>query len=428
MSDSDAQVETHQLVEHFFRHESGKLNASLVHQFGVRHFELVEDMVQCALAEALLAWKQAGVPREPAAWVHRVARNKILDALRRKKKFQTMVPTLAATSPPKASEDNAPYDDEQIQDSLLRMLFMTCHPALPIDAAIPLTLRTVAGFGEQEIATCLLVPRATIRKRVYRAKRALMQRNITLEIPSATELRNRLPAVHNVLYLMFNEGYASNSADQSLRLDVCEEAARLCHLLTEDTRCCTGTTHALLALMLFHASRFGARIDQEGALVLLEDQDRELWDRPLIGRAMDFFKLATHDSVLSNYHIEAAIAMHHCVAPQFVDTDWSTIIQLYDRLLASCPSPVYQFNRAIAVGWRDGPQSALAQLHDLRNDPRLQNYHLLDAAFGEFYRRAGKTVHAYRHFQAALLKTNSRAEKQLLERRLQLCSLGERHA
>jgi predicted RNA polymerase sigma factor len=407
-------IEPSALVEHFFRHESGKLVASLVRRFGIRHFDLVEDMVQAALAEALLAWKQSGVPKEPAAWMRRVAINRILDTLRREQKFNSFASQFAETAETHISDkqrlhDDDALDEDAVQDSLLRMLFTCCHPELPADAVVPLTLKTVCGFV------------ATVRKRIYRAKRNLIQRNVRLELPSVGQLSARLQTVHNVLYLMFNEGYASSVADESLRLDVCEEAARLRHLLTENSYCCTGATHALLALMLFHASRFNARIDHEGALVLLEDQDRQLWDRRLIARAMDYFKLASEDKTLTSYHLEAAIAMYHCASPRFADTDWNSIIALYDRLIQSVPSPIYQLNRSIAIGQRDGPVAAIALLEKLRDEPRLLNFHLLDAALGEFCRLANQLDAAQAYFSSALRKTNLASEQALLHRRIQQC-------
>ena len=413
---------TASLVEHFFRHESGRLRASLVRLFGLRHFDLVEDMVQSALMEALRSWQHNGVPENPAAWVHRVARNRVLDALRREKTLAKVLQDLPQERN-RVNLDNV-FDDAEIQDSLLRMIFVCCHPDLPSESAIPLTLKSVCGFSEREIAQCLLIEAATVRKRIYRAKRSLVQRNVSLELPTANRLTDRLTRIHNVLYLMFNLGYASSAPDEAIRMDVCEEAARLCHLLTENTSCSNPTTHALLALMLFHASRFASRIDPEGALVLLEDQDRNLWDRRLISRALQALRLASRGTSLSSYHIEAAIAMHHCSAATYADTNWPAIIKLYERLIDSSPSPVYRLNHAIAVGQRDGARAAISLLHDLRSDPRLTGFHLLDAAFGEFYRLDGQTQQACSYFAAAIQKTPSKAEQELLHKRMKLCQNG----
>ncbi len=405
------------LVEHFFRHESGKLIASLVRFFGLRHFDLVEDTVQAALVEALRTWRHQGIPNKPSAWIHRVAKNRVLDRLRRDKKFAELATSIGTSEASLESLDSC-LSDDQLQDNLLRMLFTCCHPDLPADAAIPLTLKTVCGFGEREIAQCLLIQGATVRKRIYRAKRSLIQRRVSYELPGLEQLSARLQTVHNVLYLMFNEGYASSVSDAAIRMDVCEEAARLCHLLTLEPKCSNHTTHALLALMLFHACRFGARIDQEGALVLLEDQDRELWDRRLMNRAMEYLHYASTPDEWTSYHLEAAIAMHHCRADSFANTNWPAIIALYDKLLASRPSPVYELNRAIAVGQRDGPQTALALLHDLRSDSRLADYHLLDATFGELYRRSGELDTARQYYTSAMSKTQSASDRELLRRRL----------
>lgn len=413
---------TNKLVEHFFRHESGKLIATLVRFFGMRNIDLVEDMVQSALAEALLAWQTKGVPDNPSAWIYRVARNKVIDALRRDRRLDEIRQQhLAHTANLETSIDfDSLFDSNQMQDSILRMIFACCHPAIAAESAISLTLRMVCGFSEDEIARSFLTQIGTIRKRVYRAKRSLVQRNIELNIPENGELLARLKTVHNVLYLMFNEGYCSAVDDEAVRIDICEEAARLCHLMTEDSHCSTHTTSALLALMLFHGSRFGARIDPEGALILLEDQDRSLWDQRLISRAMDYFRHATEAKELSSYHLEAAIAMHHCVAAKFQDTNWTAIIALYDKLIESGESPVYKLNRAIALSQKEGPQIAIPILERLREERKIPNLHLLDAALGELYRRNGESTKARELIQFAISKTNSPREKELLARRLSI--------
>ncbi len=410
------------LVDHFFRHESGKLVASLVRFFGLRHFDLVEDMVQAALVEALDAWKIQGVPVQPAAWIYRVAKNRVLDALRRDANFQNKAAeyALQGTSSGKLQIDEL-FDESQLQDSQLRMIFACCHPALKPEDAIPLTLKSLCGFNEQEIAQGMLLESETVRKRIYRTKQLLIEQQVSLDLPTARQLPARLHFVHNVLYLMFNEGYLSTNSDRAIRSDVCEEAARLCHLLTEHPNCSTRNTFALLALMLFHASRFDSRIDSQGGLVLLEDQDRQKWDQRMMSRAMDYLNHTSDEGAASVYHYEAAIAMHHCRARTFAQTDWAAIVNLYDCLVESADSPIYQLNRAIAIGQRDGPDAALALLNKIANEPTLAKSPLLDATFGELYRMQGDTNRAIAFFRKASNKARSSHDRELIDRRIAQC-------
>ena len=414
-----------ELVDHFFRHESGKLIASLVRFFGLKHFDLVEDMVQAALVEALRVWKIRGVPDQPAAWIHRVAKNRVLDALRRDKNFQEKAEELARLGEAKEGQrvENL-FDESQLQDSQLRLIFACCHSSLPPDSAVPLTLKTLCGFSEEEVARGMLLSSENVRKRIYRAKQTMIEDKISLDLPSSRQLSARLHYVHTVLYLMFNEGYSSTSSDQAIRDDVCEEAARLCHLLTEHPHCSTKTTSALLALMLFHASRFDARIDSNGGFVLLDEQDRTKWDQRMISRAKEYLQ-ASDGPAISVYHLEAAIALQHCVAASFAKTNWSAIIGLYDRLIERFPSSVYQLNRAIAINQEMGPEAAIEILDSIQSDPHLNRFHLLDATYGEFYRAKSQFNLAKKHFEKAILKTTSRHEQEVLQRRIAQCEASE---
>lgn len=399
--------------------------AVLVRFFGVQYFDLVEDMVQSALAEALDAWKQNGVPENPGAWIHRVAKNRIVDSLRRDVTFRSKSIEFAALSAAsQQSRLEEIFDEDQLQDNLLRLIFVCCHPDLPPESSIPLTLKTVCGFSDQEVARGLLLGQDSIRKRVYRAKQILIKKHVSCDLPPLSELVNRLDAVHNVLYLMFNEGYCSSNEDEVIRLDVCEEAARLCHLLTEHESCCTKTTKALLALMLFHAARFQARVDHDGQSILLEEQDRSLWDQRLIAKATQYMAVAASVDIPSPYHLEAAIALQHCHAKTFEMTNWTAIIKLYDRLWELRPSPIYQLNKAIAICQRDGPDAAISELDSICDDARLNRFHLLDATYGEFYRRKGMTDQARFHFQRAIELAHSAHDIELLKRRLIQCEPG----
>ena len=272
------------LVEHFFRREAGRLVSVLTRIFGWRNFDLVEDMVQATLLDALQAWR-VRVPDNASGWVHRIAKNKILDALRREKTGQKAVAAWAETHRPDGENLDEMFFDSEIEDSQLRMMFACCHPYLARENQLALTLKALCGFGNSEIAHALLVGEETIKKRLQRATRELVERQISLDPPPAGELAARLDSVHQVLYLLFNEGYLSSDGERAIRADLCEEAARLCHLLCSQPRFGTPATRALMALMLFHAARLEARLDPDGAFLLMEEQDRGKWDHRLIWRA-----------------------------------------------------------------------------------------------------------------------------------------------
>ncbi|HMF12367.1 MAG TPA: sigma-70 family RNA polymerase sigma factor, partial [Gemmataceae bacterium] len=265
------------LVEHFFRHEAGRLVSVLTRIFGWRHYDLVEDTVQATLLDALEAWRIRGVPDNPSAWVHRVAKNKILDSLRRDRICERVLGELASTRPTNEEGLDNLFFDSEIEDSQLRMMFACCHPHLARENQLALTLKALGGFSNAEIARALLVGEDTIKKRLQRATRDLIDHDVALDPPAAGELSQRLDSVHQVLYLLFNEGYSSSEGESAIRTDLCEEAARLCHLLSSHPRFRTPSTHALMALMLFHAARLESRLDQRGSVLLLEEQDRGQW-------------------------------------------------------------------------------------------------------------------------------------------------------
>jgi RNA polymerase sigma-70 factor (ECF subfamily) len=409
------------LVEHFFRHEAGRLVAVLTRLFGWRHFDLVEDVVQATLADALRSWQLRGPPDNPSGWVHRVARNKALDALRRDKIARRALGEWSAIRPTHAEGLDELFLDAEIEDSQLRMIFACCHPRLARENQLALTLKALCGFNHTEIARALLATGATVKKRLQRATRDLIDQGVTLDPPAADELPQRLDAVHQVLYLLFNEGYSSSEGEEAIRADLCEEAARLCHLLCSHPRCCTPPTRALLALMLFHAARLDARLDHRGRVLLMEDQDRSRWDRRLIGRGLDFLNLSAEGPV-SAFHLEAGIAFQHCAARSYAETDWRAILRLYDALLTLHRSPVYLLNRAIVVAEIDGPRAGLRALHEAGRDAALGHYHLYEATLGELHRRAGDLAEARRHLEAARQKTGSPHDRAIIERRLAQCS------
>jgi RNA polymerase sigma-70 factor (ECF subfamily) len=416
------------LVEHFFRHEAGRLVSVLTRLFGWRHFDLVEDMVQATLLDALEAWHVRGVPDNPSGWVHRIARNKILDALRRDQIGQRVLAEWAAlrslTLPARQAHEQGLdelFIDSEIEDSQLRMMFACCHPHLARENQLALTLKALCGFGNAEIARALLVGEETVKKRLQRATRDLIDHHIALDPPATGELPQRLDSVHQVLYLLFNEGYSSSEGETAIRADLCEEAARLCHLLCSHPRFRTPATDALMALMLFHAARLESRLDQRGSILLLDEQDRGKWDHALIRRAQEFLARSAEGTVLSAFHLEAAIACHHCTAKSLAETDWPAILRLYDALLTQQSSPVYLLNRAIVVAEIDGPQAGIRALDEAGRDPALRHYHLFDATLGELHRRAGDLARARQHLEAARQKTTSPFDRELIDRRLAQC-------
>ncbi len=412
-----------QLVEHFFRHESGRLVSVLTRVFGLRNLDLVEDMVQSALVEALQAWRAHGVPDNPSAWMHRVARNKVVDALRHRDTVLRLAPAWAQLRPaaPEPAIDDLLLDCE-IEDSQLRLMFACCHPTLARENQIALTLKSLCGFSNAEIARGLLLSEETVKKRIQRARQQLSDERVDLEVPRAEDLAGRLDSVHQCLYLSFNEGYEASSGDDAIRTDLCEEAVRLCHLLCGHAHCHSPASFALLALMLFHAARFGARTDPQGKLLLLEDQDRTQWSQPLIARARYFLDQSAEGKTISLFHLEAGIALLHCTAASFAETNWRAILELYEALLRLQASPIYELNRAIVLAHLEGPAAGIRVMESLARDPLLRHYHFVDATLGELYRRAGDMARARKHFEQARDATHSAPERELLARRLALCN------
>lgn len=409
------------LVEHFFRHESGRLVSVLTGVFGWQNFDLVEEMVQATLLDALQSWRVKGIPDNPSAWMHRVAKNKVLDTLRRQGIGQRVTLEWAARRPDQAQGIDDLFLDSQIEDSQLRMIFACCHPRLTRENQLALTLKALCGFGISEIARALLLAEETVKKRLQRATRDLAAHQVELDSPPASELVFRLQVVHQVLYLIFNEGYSSSGGTSAIRVDLCAEAARLVYLLCSHPQCCTPSTHALMALMLFHAARLEARLDHQGYVLLLEDQDRSKWDRSLIQQAKHHLDRSATGTVISPYHLEAGIALHHCTAKNYAETDWQAILRLYDALLTQHRSPVYLLNRAIVIAQIDGPHAGIAALEEANEAEALNRYHLFDATLGELYRRAGEPEKARQHLEAARRKTDSPFDHEIIDRRLAKC-------
>lgn len=412
------------LAERLFRDEAGKLVATLTRHFGVDHLQLAEDVVQEALARALRIWPFYGVPKNPAAWLTQTAKNLALDVVRRQRSFADKEIAIIASmenTAAGATADHAGFDENEIRDDRLRLLFVCCHPHLPQEAQVALALKTLCGFNTVEISKAFLTTEGSIAKRLTRAKQRLRDDNIPFEIPSDAELSTRLDAVLQTLYLLFNEGYKASGGDSLVRKDLCLEAIRLMAFLVEHSAGDRPPVHALLALMLFNAARLDARSDSGGNLLRLEDQDRGKWDAAMISRGMQHLARSASGEALSEYHLQAGIAACHCAARDYASTDWAQILALYDRLVKIDGSPVAALNRAIAVAHLHGPAAGIAAIEAIRDRDKLESYHLLYAVRGDFEARLGNRAAAAESFQHALRLAGTKSERAFLEERLHEC-------
>ncbi len=409
-----------QLVDHLFRHEAGKMIAVLTRIFGIHNLELVEDTVQETFLKALQAWRYRPIPDNPSAWLMQVARNRTIDLIRRQQKLANLSEELSLQL--QSSTENAVqlfFLDTEIADSQLRMIFTCCHPALNPEDQVALTLKTVSGFGVQEIARALLSSETAIQKRLYRAREFIRQESIRFEIPAGQALIDRLETVYTVLYLLFNEGYNSLKADELIRHDLCAEAMRLCKLLTEHKVGAQPSSFALLSLMCFQASRFNSRIGEDNTIILLQQQDRGKWDKELIKMGYYYLNLSSKGDYLSVYHIESAIAAEHCLAPDFDSTKWDVLLCMYDYLLERKPTAVVQLNRSIILAQVAGVGTAIDAILDIPGiTGLLEQHYIYPAVLGDLYGRAGNVTEARRLLEMAYQLTSSLAEKKLLKEKL----------
>lgn len=393
--------------------------AGLTRAFGPRHLALAEEVVQEALLQALRLWPFQGVPDQPVAWLYRVARNRALDRLRRDTRFREKEDAVRhALEAPVGVEEMAGFRGE-ITDDQLRLVFLCCHPSLPRDSRVALTLKTAAGFSAREIARAFLVKEATVAQRLVRAQRSIRERRLPFELPPSEELVERLDAVLEVVYLIFNEGYSAHAGGDLVRTDLCREALTLAAELTRLPVGDRPDAHALVALLCFQASRLPARVDSERNLVRLEDQDRALWDQGLIGRGFAHLERAAAGTTISAFHIEAMIASHHAAAKGDASTDWVALLELYDQLLELNPSPVVALNRAVALARVSGAEAGLAALEEISDHKALSNYYLLPATRAELWARTGSRSEALSGYQEALACPCSEPERRFLERRLE---------
>jgi RNA polymerase sigma-70 factor (ECF subfamily) len=400
-------------VDAVYRAESRRVLATLIRLLG--DFDLAEEALHEAFRAALEQWPREGLPDNPRAWLVSAGRFKAIDGLRRGRRF-TSLEDVAEQAEAVPDETAVDADEEAVADDPLRLVFTCCHPALPPDAQVAMTLREVCGLTTEEIARAFLTPAPTLAQRIVRAKAKIRDARIPYEVPARAELPERLDSVLRVIYLVFNEGYSASSGDTVTRHDLSAEAIRLGRLLVELLP--EPEVQGLLALMLLHDSRRAARSTPDGELILLEDQDRRRWDRAQIAEGLALVERALASRRFGPYTLQAAIAAVHAEAPTAAATDWSQIVGLYDVLLRADPSPVIELNRAVAVAMRDGPQAGLALIDAILARGQLRDYYLAHAARAELCRRLRDYPAARTAYARALELTQQAPEQRLLERRL----------
>jgi RNA polymerase sigma-70 factor (ECF subfamily) len=414
-------MDAHDLVDRLFRRQSGQLVATLTRVLGSRHVALAEDAVQDALVAALQQWPFRGLPERPEAWLFQVARNRALDRLRHHQladdKAAAVALSLAGETP--AISARLRGEAAPIEDDRLGLMCLTCHPTLPPESRVALTLKLAGGFSVGEIARAFLAGDSAVAQRLVRARRQLRDSGADFGLPAGAALAARVDSMQESIYLIFNEGYAATSGDLLVRQEIADEAIRLGRLLAQHDATGTPASRALLALMLLHAARFPARVGTDGELFLMAEQDRSRWDRPLIAEGLQELDRASAGAHLSRYHLEAGIAACHATAASWADTDWEQILDQYDLLYELTGSPVVAINRAIARSRVEGPTAGLAALDSVADDPQLHGYHVLPSVEAALWREAGRPDRAAACYRRALALAQSAPERVWLARRLE---------
>ena len=398
-------------LEAIYRAERGRVLASLIRLLG--GFELAEEALADAFTAAAQQWPRDGVPRSPRAWLVSAGRFKAIDRLRQGGRLKAAAPELQRQL---ESEDNVQPEPQEIEDDALRLIFVCCHPALGIDSQIALTLREICGLTTEEIAAAFLATTTTVAQRIVRAKAKIRDLNLPYEVPGPAERQARLDAVLHAIYLIFNEGYSASRGEALIRYSLCAEAIRLARLVRDLHP--SPDIDGLLALLLLHQSRLAARTAADGSIILLEDQDRTLWDRDKIAEGTTLAQLAFAAPPVGSYTIEALITATHAGTLEASETNWARIASLYDLLLRAEPTPVVALNRAVAIAMRDGPEAGLALVDALLASGELTTYRYAHAARADLLRRLGRTEAARAAYERTLELTEQEQERRFIERRL----------
>lgn len=418
-----------QVVEHFFRHESGRLHGALTRLLGPGNLSLVEDVAQGALLQAMKTWSIGGVPPNPSAWITRVAINLARDAMRHQRmsfsKEANIITHLEQLRPESATA--VAGSETEIRDDALKLMFVCCHPSLPADAQVILALKVLCGFSTGEIARAFFSSEAAIEKQLTRTKSRIRDADIGFAIPEGTELTERLDGVLAALYLLFNEGYKASAGERLLREELCQESVRLTTLLVSHPAGATPRSYALLAFMLLTAARFPSRLDEQGELLRLHDQDRSKWDQKLISQGLTYLGKAAAGPDITEYHLQAGIAACHCTAPSAEATDWPRILRYYDELERLKPSPVVALNRAVVVAELHGPKAGLKAIAEMPQRERLESHYLLHAVIGELHWRMNNHRAAAESFRQALQLANVGPEQAHLARMIERSSSNRAH-
>ena len=408
-----------ELIPHLFRTEFTKITSVLCKLFGIQHIEIAEDIAGETFLSAVESWTYKGIPENPTAWLYVVAKNKAKNYLQRNSVFENKITPALKNNSSSVDMDEIDLSDQNITDSQLQMMFALSHPSIGKEAQVGLSLRILCGFGIEEIADAFLSNKETINKRLFRAKETLRKENIKIELPSASEINERLSSVLTTIYLLFNEGYYSSSRDEVLRKELCYEAMRLCTMLTKNEATNKPEVNALLALMSFHASRFDARFNNNGEMTLYEEQDENLWDQELITKGAYFLKSSARGNRLSQYHLEASIAYWHTVKEDTKEK-WENILQLYNQLLQLQYSPVAALNRTYALSKanaclpdRQGKKEAIIEAEKIN----LTNNHFYWTLLGELYTDIDNEK-AKQHFQKALSLAKTQPDKQTIQKKI----------
>jgi RNA polymerase sigma-70 factor, ECF subfamily len=409
---STAQIR--ELLDSLYRVDSGRILATLIRLLG--NFDLAEEAMQEAFAAALSLWPRNGVPDNPRPWLISTARFKAIDTLRRRARFDASQDELARYLEAQSNSAETSYEEESVEDDRLRLIFTCCHPSLPPEAHVALTLREVCGLTTEEIAKAFLTTPRTLAQRIVRAKAKIRDTPIRYEVPSQQELPERLDAVLQVIYLVFNEGYSAAAGAEVTRAELTGEAIRLGRLLTELRT--EPEVIGLLSLMLLQESRRAARTSPTGELILLEYQDRSLWNREQIAEGVELVERALNSRRFGPYTLQAAIAAVHAEAESAAMTDWRQIVALYNQLVRIQPSPIVELNRAVAIAMRDGPEVGLAHVDAVLAHGELANYYLAHAARADMCRRLGRTAEARASYEKALALTQQGPERQFLQERI----------